>query len=83
MRTAMMRGLTKGGGEAGLEPVCTDPGAAALIPISIRDEGATAGADSGGAEGAASSWPLASAQTKTTLGAIAPLAFLLLRTPPP
>src|ERR1044072_1630880 len=78
MRTALTFGRIKGGG-TGAPPGCI----AWLIGASISSEGGLAiGAEPGGAP-AGSASPFAKAQTKATLGAIAPHAVLLLSTAPP
>jgi hypothetical protein len=78
IRTILMLGRMKGGGESGPVPV---PPAALLM--SMSSEGAWPGA-AGAAEAAGASASLpARTQRHAAAGAIAPPAFLLLCTPPP
>jgi len=80
MRTAISLGRTKGGGDDGLALPCID----ALAPTSISSDGASRAGEPGPAgAGEANASPPASAQIKIAAGATAPLALLLLRTPPP
>ncbi len=80
MRTATSLGRTKGGGDRRPALPCID----ARAPTSMSVGGASWAGEPGPAgAGAASASPPASAHIKIAAGAIAPLALLLLRTPPP
>ena len=80
IRTALMLGRMKGGGDGRLTLACID----ALAPTSISVGGASRAGNPARRERARPTHRRPpSAQTKIAAGAIAPLALLPLRTPPP